>query len=163
MNICRKDHEGAAMGRRGNACSVSGETLGLSPRSRVLPENKTAETCVVVIVSFFTQFQKETSYATAAYPVICVLVTQLSTTAQSRRGPKISSALRFHGNQQLGRGKRYLHHFNHPFRGGSDPGSASVPALQPALPAPQPEPSKIQERCSGGSVCGVSSGDMGEE
>lgn len=142
------------MGRRGNACSVSGETLGLSPRSRVLPENKTAETCVVVIVSFFTQFQKETSYATAAYPVICVLVTQLSTTAQSRRGPKISSALRFHGNQQLGRGKRYLHHFNHPFRGGSDPGSVTVPALQPALPAPSLSQARYKRDVLGGLCVG---------
>lgn len=90
------------MGRHGHACSLRRSLRVLPPRKEcLLPENKTAETCVVGIVSFSTQFQKETSYATAAYvslPVICVLVTQLSTIGQSWRGPKIVSALKFCGN-----------------------------------------------------------------
>jgi len=59
-NFSTKDHEGAWWGHVGTHAQSQEQPKGSPLSQDVLTENKTAETCVVVIVSFFTQFQKET-------------------------------------------------------------------------------------------------------
>lgn len=65
---------------------------GFPPSQDMLAENTTAETCVVVIVSFSPSFRSKQPLhnfsACQCLPVICGLVAQLSRIGQSRRGPK---------------------------------------------------------------------------
>lgn len=87
-NFPTKDYEGALMGIHGQSQE---QPKGFPPSQDMLTENKTAETCVVVIASFFTPFQKETTGDCSicqGLPVICELLAQLSRIGQSRRCPK---------------------------------------------------------------------------
>lgn len=87
-NFPTKDYEGALMGIHGQSQE---QPKGFPPSQDMLTENKTAETCVVVIASFFTPFQKETTGDCSicqGLPVICELLAQLSRIGRSRRCPK---------------------------------------------------------------------------